>query len=195
MIAEVFDRIYAQNVWNGVETRSGPGSGPAATQRIRERILELVEWLGVRSVTDACCGEGWWQPDLPGYVGIDVSAEAIGRARELHPGREFRVHDARSSVPAADLVICRDAIQHLSLPDGCAVVDAIRASGSRWLLASTYSPGRNLAIRTGRYYEPDLEAPPFGLPPAHLLIRDGMDYAQADVVRDPRKFLGLWHLT
>ena len=193
-LAGVFDAIYRRNAWNGVETRSGPGSSPHTTARVRQALLELTAELGVASVVDGACGEGLWQPELPGYVGLDVSAEAIAAARRHHPEREYRVADLREGCPRADLVIVRDAIQHLSLADGRAVLAAIRASGSSWLLASTYVSGRNERIRTGGFYSPDLEQEPFGLPPALRLYHDGYDYGTGTTLRDPSKMLGLWRI-
>lgn len=189
-----FERIYRANAWNGVETRSGPGSGSAATRHLRVQLLELVAELGVSSVVDAACGEGYWQPELPGYLGLDVAPEAIERARALHPEREYRVHDVRRGCPAADLVICRDAIQHLSYRDGLAVLGAIRASGSRWLLASTYVGGANHNVPSGGFYSPNLEAPPFDMPPASRLYHDGYSYDSGLTLRDGTKMLGLWPL-
>jgi SAM-dependent methyltransferase len=190
----VFSRIYQRNEWNGVETRSGPGSGSAATKPLGPLLSYLVNSVGIHSVIDAGCGEGYWQPDLPGYVGLDIAPEAIERARSLHPDREYRVHDIRQGCPRGDLVICRDAIQHLSLEDGLAVLYAIRHSGSAWFLGSTYVASENVDIRTGGFYSPDLEAAPFDMAPAFLYARDGFDYADGSRVRDPRKMLGLWRL-
>lgn len=190
----VFSRIYRDNVWNGVETRSGPGSGPIPTELVAQQLVALVAQLGCSSVVDAACGEGLWQPDLPGYVGLDVAPEAIEAARRNHPDREYRVHDLLTGCPRADLVLCRDALQHLSLTDGQAALAAIRSSGSTWLVASTYVGERNVQVRTGGYHMPDLEAPPYSLPPARLLIHDGYDYGVPGVLRDRRKMLGLWRL-
>lgn len=194
--ADVFSDIYRGNVWNGVETRSGPGSGVAATARIRDVLLQLVDRFGIRSVVDAACGEAFWQPELPGYLGLDVAEEAIAVARQRHPDWQFEVHDIRESCPRADLVLVRDVIQHLSLEDGVSVIDAVRASGSTWLLASTFSHVVDATEPDGRYHyhEPNLEQPPFGLPPALELFRDGFDYDDPDRVRDWRKMLGLWRL-
>lgn len=190
----VFSRIYRANAWNGVETRSGPGSGPVPTERVARQLVALVAHLGCASVLDAACGEGLWQPPLPGYVGLDVAPEAIEAARRNHPEREYRVHDLRTSCPRADLVLCRDALQHLSLADGLATLAAIRSSGSSWLLASTYVGEANRNVRTGGYHMPDLEAAPYSLPPAELLLHDGYDYGVPGVLRDRRKMLGLWRL-
>jgi SAM-dependent methyltransferase len=195
--AVTFERIYRRNGWNGVESRSGPGSGPAATARVAEAIVELVRRHGVRSVLDVGCGDGYWMPELPGYLGIDPAPSAIRTARSRHPERAYLVGDIRDPGPwrkAYDLVLSRDAMQHLPLHVVADVLAAIRATGSRWLLASTYHPGRNVDIRPGGYYEPDLEAAPFSLGPPDEMVFDGWDYGKPGVVRDPRKYLGLWWL-
>ena len=191
-----FSRIYQRNAWNGTETRSGPGSGSAATARLRRQLLELVAELGVASVTDAACGEGFWQPELPGYIGLDVAPEALATAQERHPERDYRLRDlVRQGLPGpADLVLCRDAMQHMSLRDGRAVLRAIRDSGSTWLLASTYVGQANRNVATGGFYCPNLEAEPFALAPAERLYHDGYDYSEGVTLRDPVKMLGLWRL-
>lgn len=70
---EVFDRIYRTNGWAGQESLSGPGSGASATWRTAQAVQELVARLGARSVLDVGCGDCAWMPELPGYVGVDVS--------------------------------------------------------------------------------------------------------------------------
>lgn len=195
MTSSIFRSIYRTNAWNGVESLSGPGSGDAATERIAVHIAQLVDDLGVRSVLDAACGDGYWMPDLPGYIGIDIAPEAIRRAQSRHPDRQYHVGNvAKMRLPACDLIICRDAIQHLSLRDGMAVVSKLVDSGARWMLASTYVESVNDDVPTGFFYSPNLEAEPFGLPAPERLIFDGYDYAEPRLVRDPAKHLGLWRL-
>ena len=164
----VFDTIYKHNAWNGVESRSGPGSGTAATEQVARELVALVAELGITSVLDAACGDGFWMPDLPGYLGIDVAPEAVRLARRNHPDRRYLnidVRALRADEPGRphDLVIFRDAMQHMPLSDGLAALDTIRAFGSRWLLASTYVGGENVDIEAGDCYWPDLEAEPFSL--------------------------------
>jgi SAM-dependent methyltransferase len=195
--AVAFERIYRANKWNGVESRSGPGSGAVATARVAAAIVELVQRLGVRSVLDVGCGDGYWMPDLPGYTGIDPAPSAIRLARERHPERGYLVGDVRDPGPwhrQYDMVISRDAMQHLPLHMALDVLDTIRATGSTWLLASTYWAGRNVDIAAGGYYEPDLEAAPFSLGTPAELVFDGWDYGVPNLVRDARKHLGLWPL-
>lgn len=189
-----FSAIYRANAWNGEESLSGPGSGAAATERPRAELVALVAELGATSVLDAACGDGYWMPDLPGYLGVDVAPEAIATSRRRHPERRYMVGDvAQLSLPRVDLVITRDAMQHLSYVDGLAFLRACMSVG-RWLLASTYVGGQNVNVETGRAYSPDLTAPPFNLPQPNRLIFDGYYYHHhnTDQVRDPRKHLGLW---
>ena len=86
----VFSRIYRDNAWNGIETRSGPGSHREPTRRVADAIVELVDWLGIRSVTNVGCGEDSWMPDLPGYIGLDVAPEAIEVAQRTTPTAHYR---------------------------------------------------------------------------------------------------------
>lgn len=193
MVSAAFSRIYQTNAWNGIESVSGPGSGTAATKKVAEEILLLVKNLGVKSVLNVGCGDDFWMPDLPGYVGIDAAPEAIALARKNHPDRTYMVLPGAhlDETWSADLVICRDAIQHLSLSDGRALMAGIRRVRADWLLLSTYPGRQNRDIVTGAYYEPDLEAPPFSLHGHSDLIFDGYAY-EGEGVRDPGKFLGLW---
>jgi hypothetical protein len=178
-----------------VESLSGPGSGTAATRHVGPAIVELVARRGIASVIDAACGDGWWMPDLPGYLGIDRAPEAIAWSRQRHPGRRYLLGDLRALDVSADLVILRDVVQHLTLEDGLALVRAAMGR-CRWLLASTYRGGSNVGcpperLLAGWAYDDDLEAPPFSLGEPVEAIPDGFAY-HGDAVRDPRKVLGLW---
>ena len=192
-----FNDVYRTNAWNGAESLSGPGSGLIPTTHLRRLLVDLVAGYDVRTVIDAACGDGYWMPDLPGYVGLDVAPEAIRLARLRNPHRTYMVGNiATMKLPRADLVIIRDAIQHMSFADGLAALASIRRSRSRYLLASTYVGGENVNIETGAdAYSPDLTAPPFSLPFPDALFFDGWTYHDATEIRDPRKHLGLWDLT
>jgi SAM-dependent methyltransferase len=193
----VFSRIYQHNEWNGIETRSGPGSHREPTRRVADTIVQLVDWCNIYSVINIGCGEDWWMPDVQAdYLGIDVAPEALTVARKNHPNREYKLWDARYALPdpEPDLAIVRDVIQHMSIDDAQMVLDSITDSKARYLLASTYVGAENTDIVTGDAYRPNLEAEPFNLPPALLLIHDGYEYHDGDRLRDPAKMLGLWRL-
>jgi SAM-dependent methyltransferase len=192
--SQPFTRIYRGNLWSGVESLSGPGSGSAATDPVKGRIVELVERLGVRSVLDVGCGDGFWMPDLPGYLGLDVVPQAIRMARKRHPKRLYALGTIHAMRPKAELVIIRDVIQHLPFAEALALLDAVSGTGAMWLLASTYRGGANRDIEAGDCYSPDLTAEPFSLPEPTELIPDGYAYHDGGGVRDATKYLGLWGL-
>ncbi len=184
-----FDTIYRTNAWNGVESLSGPGSGSAATKNISGIIADLAKLIDAQSVLDVGCGDGFWMPDLPGYLGVDVSETAIRLARENHPDRLYRLLPAE--LPAADLVICRDVLQHLSLATATWLVDQMQKAG-RVLLLSTFMGLENFDIEDGGAAERDLMAPPFMLGDPVRLYFDGWGWRDPWEIRDRRKFLGVW---
>jgi len=65
----IWSQIYKENIWNGTETLSGPGSNEVSTRIAARDIVHIVSRYGIRNVLDAACGEGSWMPTLPGYVG------------------------------------------------------------------------------------------------------------------------------
>lgn len=186
--AEVFDGIYRTNAWGGRESRSGPGAGDIEIRTLAPDIVRVVTELGVRSVLDVGCGECYWTPELPGYIGIDVSQEALSVARQRHPGWDLRLDDG-SPYPRCDLVMTRCVMQHLSMADGMELLGRIRDSGANWLLATSYKQGENVDIKTGWGYWPDLRVAPFDLGEPVMELVDGRtDAIPKDCV------MGLWPL-
>ena len=210
-LAARFTRLYETNLWDGAESRSGVGSSLAATERIRLELPPLLHRLGVRRLLDVPCGDFHWMAhvDLAGagvtaYVGGDVVPALVAETRARHevpravPSRAFVVTDlAAGPLPTvdgapADLVLCRDCLVHLSFANVARAVAVIRASGARWLAATTF-PGRgaNTDVVDGDWRPLDLEAAPFGFPPPHALLVEGCEEeggAYAD------KSLGAWRV-
>lgn len=192
----VFREAYRSNLWGGA-SRSGPGSDPGQTAAVAAAIPALCERLGVGRLLDVPCGDFSWMAgvDLSGvsYVGGDIVPEIVERNRRDHggPDREFVQLDlTRSALPAADLLLCRDALVHLSLADIGAALSNIARSPIAWLLTTTFpAEPRNVDIVTGDWRPLDLTKPPFELPPPVELLNEGcteQDGAFAD------KSLGLW---
>ena len=192
--AERFDRIYTFNEWRGKGgTRAGPGSSMEATAALQEALPGMLADLGCTSVLDAGCSDALWMPDLPGYVGVDIVPRAIDVARKRHPGRRFEVADiCTDPLPACDAVICRDALQHLSLADGLAALQNFRRSGAKYLLANTHRGGANQDIVTGEWYEIDLEAGPWWLGAPIQELPDGIWAGKQN--RYPTKHFCVWEL-
>lgn len=191
-LAETFAEIYARNEWNGTETPSGPGSTQVATADIRVWLPLLIHDLGAHAVLDAGCGTAAWMPDLPGYVGVDIVPAALEAARVAHPTRRYVLADiCTDTLPFCDVVICRDALQHLSWEDAARALENFRRAGAAWLVATTHVGERNRPIGSGRWHPVNMQAPPFSMGEPYGIVFDGTwdtGTWRAD------KYLGAWPL-
>lgn len=171
----VFEQIYAANLWQDAESRSGHGSGLAATEKIRAGLLDTLERLAIHSMIDAPCGDFYWLSKLDlgrrlhWYIGIDIVPQLIAHNKEAWAtqGISFELADlAKRIPPQADLILCRHLLIHLPLEDCFRVLRNFQRSGSRFLLI-TNQPHikRNEEILfTGSFRPVNLHLPPFNFP-------------------------------
>jgi hypothetical protein len=162
-------------------------------------LRSLMEEHEVRSILDIPCGDFHWmrRVNLQGlsYIGGDIVRElVVQNQRHASEGISFRhmdllIHD----LPKVDLILCRDCLVHFSFDDIFKALRNLCASGSRFLLTTTF-PARleNLSIPTGKWRPLNLERAPFSLPPPVMILNegcteDGGEYAD--------KSLGLWKLS
>lgn len=188
-LAPVFDRIYRRNEWTGGPSRSGQGAGDTERAELVPELRALVADLRIQSVLDIGCGEGYWMPKLPGYIGLDVSAEALQVARARHPKWDYRLDDG-SPFPATDAAIVRCVIQHLSFASAQALLERVRDARIKWLICTTYERGFNEDIEDGRGYWPNMRLPPFSLDEPVRSLRDGRTDNEDRGAR-----LAVWRLT
>lgn len=198
---DVFTDIYKSNFWKDGESASGAGSNMQQTMVIRTVLPELFKRLHVKVLLDIPCGDFFWfskmWKDMPGdmhYIGADIVRDLVYKNREryVHPELEFQVMDAtRTRLPHADLILCRDMLGHLSNVDVKAALKNFRASGSEYLLATTF-PGRENVndIKTGEWRPINL-ASLFGLPDPLMVLNEGCTVAGG---KFKDKSLGLWRL-
>jgi SAM-dependent methyltransferase len=123
-ISETFRRIYSSNKWGIGEGGfcSGPGSfGPAAASYC-DAVTAFIRENHIQSVVDLGCGDyavGRTIAQSTGvrYIGVDVVPELIEYHRRHVRDRntDFQCADITSSaLPAADLCLVRQVLQHLS---------------------------------------------------------------------------------
>ena len=114
-----FRDIYADGGWGGL------GSGPGSLKRNARPYVDFVQGVirarGVDSVVDVGCGD-WqmWPADVFAsvgkYDGYDVVDSVIESNTEKFgsPRRQFHIADATAvNLPAADLLLCKEVLQHL----------------------------------------------------------------------------------
>lgn len=163
-----FEAVYADRTWHG---GSGPGSDEGATKRWRKFLRAYMTIYKVRSVLDLGCGD--WQHsrliDWTGidYLGIDVVPAVVeaNAERYARPGVAFECADVTTcDLPAADLIICKEVLQHWPLAD----IERFwyrRSVAARTLIVNDYLPlVENPDIEPGGYRPLDFTAPPFNWP-------------------------------
>lgn len=196
---EAFRHAWRSNHWSGPESQSGQGSSLDQTARIREALPDLCRRLGIGSLLDLPCGDCHWitQVALPDvwYTGGDLVPEIVERniARFGEPRRRFmRLDLTASQLPAADLLLCRDGLVHLSVRDIAAAVRNIRRSDIHYLLTTTFtSEPANRDITTGDWRPLNLELPPFQFPSPLELLNEGCTEQEG---RFADKSLALWRI-
>lgn len=187
-MSQVFSRIYEHNEWG---RGSGEGSFPEHNQRYARFLERFIRERRVRQVLDVGCGD--WQfsrfVDWGGadYLGLDVVPSVIeantrqfARSRDDAQGGddasgrgaiEFRVYSGDPDVlPPADLLICKDVLQHLPDADVQRFVARLRDPQRGYplaLLTNCVNPKRrvtvNKDIAVGEFRYLDLRRPPFDL--------------------------------
>ncbi|MBF0176721.1 MAG: hypothetical protein HQL63_07730 [Magnetococcales bacterium] len=178
---QCFRRIYHNNQWASGETRSGPGSAPRVTATLRDSLTTLWRELSVRTVVDAGCGDLLWLEaitvDLGLYLGFDLVEALVVNNRVFYGARKnhfFNTADiTRDVLPQGDLLLCRNTLTHLSNSLVQAALAHFWASGSRYLLATTFPGANNADIEVGHWRKVDLTASPFSLPPPLQMVQDG----------------------
>ena len=195
-----FSRIYDTAYW-GAEHLSGMGSTVEATAPVRAVIERVVVEHDIRSVTDVACGDMVWMPLVlerlrerghpVAFTGCDIVPSLIEQHTARFPALRFRQLDLVSEpIPPADLIICREVLQHLPVDDILEALANISASGARFLLTTIHLRRHGLRnrlnMKIGRCRDRNLLLPPFDLPNPLVI------YPDTDGQRD--KFIGLWAL-
>jgi len=180
------------------ETLCGAGSMLEHTVSIRAWLPTLSRHLGIKSILDAPCGDFNWMAhtDLSGidYIGVDFDPEHLARASETKSAgvsfapkskRLLELDIVNDRLPRADLMLCREFLQHLPNDRVHKVLENFRDSGCEWFVATSHGNLFNTDIAAAGMFRPlNLKEIPFSLPVPHGYVGDepGSD-----------RILGLWH--
>lgn len=199
-LAARFALIHRTNLWGAKASLSGVGSERDATALLRRDLPEWLHRLGVRHLLDLPCGDfGWMAETALGdirYLGADIVPAIISANAATHgqPGKvDFCVLDVvADALPAADLILCRDCLVHLSFENIARALANMRRSGARWLLTTTFlNLGDNSDIEDGDWRPLNFTRAPFHFPPPQAVLIEGCTEANGDYAD---KALGLWPL-
>jgi SAM-dependent methyltransferase len=176
---EAFENIYNQNLW-GFE--SGHGSAPSVTRQYRTFVERFIRESNVRSIVDLGCGD--WQfsrlIDWQGanYVGVDIVPSVVdeNRRRFATDNIRFELAGERfSELPAADLLLAKDVLQHWSTDDVKHFLAEALAKYRAALITNCIEPRNllNTEIPSGEFRPVDLRLPPFNLAAECVLTFEG----------------------
>ena len=163
-VKDVFDFIYERRVWGG---GSGAGSNLPVTVPYIGYLRYLMECHDVRTVVDIGCGD--WRftrhLDFTGrdYLGYDVVPSVVEANRAAYGAPNIRFEQADAAqleqLPEADLIVCKDVLQHLSNANVARVLE--KCSKARLaLFTNDYHP-LNADCRDGDTRPLDVARAPF----------------------------------
>lgn len=124
---EIFDDVYANRRWGtnpDCMPSSGKGSFVENASEYENFIVDFVNNNNISSILDVGCGDFQVSSRILSrlerevdYLGVDVSQIIIDQNRSAHESDKikFRQLDAvKDEIPAADLIMIREVLQHLS---------------------------------------------------------------------------------
>lgn len=170
-LTSTFNRIYAEGTWGkGVMGKgtSGSGSTLEITREYRAYVEDFMKKHAVKSVVDAGCGDWSFSSAMDWgdatYLGIDIASDVIEAVRKKHEkGKiKFQVGDITEDLPAADLLISKDVLQHLSNElIHKFIKNNLRKGKYKWVILTNDRGSENRDISNGEYRMIDLAASPF----------------------------------
>lgn len=210
-LTENFTRVYKRKMWGAEGDGSGGSSTMKATVGIRRYLADLIIKMNFTSFLDAPCGSMHWMPSvlidvesrLSGkpfkFVGVDVVPYLMEQMRVKfahHANWTFRATDitAEPLHESFDLIMSRDVFFHLTFDKIKCALNFFSASGSKYLLATSYKGAENSAtsvktvikqeLNEGGYRDVDMTAKPLFLPPPSEVFKE---YSE-------ERIMGLWTL-
>ena len=199
-MTDVFTQIYNENYWQGSESLSGSGSDTSQTEIISNGIGDILKKHDVKSILDIPCGDFFWMKNIDlssvEYVGADIVSKLIDENKSKFGhlnGVSFdKLNLLTDELPCVELVLIRDCFVHFSFENITKAITNLKASGSKYLLVTTFSKHEtNNNITTGLWRPLNMMKHPFNFPDAIEVLNEG---CTEDHGKYADKSLGLWHL-
>jgi SAM-dependent methyltransferase len=171
LLTDTFNRIYAEGTWGtnvAGKGTSGTGSTLEITREYRAYVEDFMKKHSVKSVVDAGCGDWSFSSAMDwgdaSYLGVDIASDVIAAVRRKHEKGTitFQVGDITDELPAADLLISKDVLQHLSNELVHKFIrNNLRKGKYKWVILTNDRGSENRDVASGGYRAIDLAAPPF----------------------------------
>lgn len=172
-VETAFTNIYNNGAWghnNNGEAHSGGGSTLASTSEYRQFLQDFFKANNIHSVVDVGCGDWEFSRVINwsgiNYVGCDVVQSVINENQKKYSSENinFKHGDGITmNLPPADLLICKDVLQHLPNEDVSAFI--LQFPKYKYILITNDTPGSlvNEQTHRGGYRPIDLTRPPFSV--------------------------------
>ena len=171
-VSSVFNYIYENKLWSNAGGGSGPGSTLAYTVGARHVLAEVITKHNISSIADVPCGSFHWMgafmqehPHIY-YTGVDIVDLGLGKVHAHDKNLHFIQGDISFvPLPSVDLVLSRDALQHLPFGIIHRTLRNIQKADPKWFLVGSYPEAgqNNTDIQIGDYFNIDLQRQPFSL--------------------------------
>lgn len=172
----VFTGIYENKEWgtnSSGEGISGPGSLLSTTEPYRAFLQDFLKTMNIRSVIDVGCGDWEFSRAINWsnikYTGYDIVKQVIKKNKQNYGTKKIRFKHANATeicLPRADLLICKDVLQHLPNED----VKKFTSQFHKFkycLITNDVDPvtlsSNNPQIKAGEHRNLDLSQPPFSI--------------------------------
>jgi SAM-dependent methyltransferase len=193
-----FDDVYRNATWgtgSGAVGTSGVGSTLNATLLYRTYLKQFFEQHQIKSVVDAGCGDwefsqaiDWTGIDYKGYDIVESLVEQNTKRYGKPNIKFFKADFLEQELPAADLLISKNVLQHLSNADVAKFLPQLKKYKHVLLIDgvdNTTLSSTNPDIKVGEYRPLDLTVAPFNLPAAKALTYwDGFNTQQVLHIRN-----------
>ena len=172
-LIRAFNGVYASGKWakdSSGRGTSGPGSTLEITREYRAYLQAFIKSHHVTSVVDAGCGDWSFSHAIDWnyahYLGVDISTEVIDIVKKRYESAatEFKLGNVSDSLPSADLLLCKDVLQHLPNEQVLKFIrNNLKKGKYKWAIITNDKGRDNHDIRPGEHRLIDLSAPPFGV--------------------------------
>ena len=174
-LQEVFTKIYENNLWSSLESKSGLGSELKSTEVIREELPKVFKKFGIKTFLDIPCGDFNWMSkvefDGVEYIGADIVESMIDENNKKYKGTKFKTLDiTKDELPKVDLIFVRDVLGHFDYNNIEMAINNIIKSGSKYLLTTSFTKwDYNSDIENGGWRPINLMIQPFKFNPIYLI--------------------------
>jgi hypothetical protein len=142
-----WDRVYSNNQFGSLDSKSGAGSSLTATHQIRNQLAVFLKDFQIASFLDIPCGDFNWVQELDlnniDYVGMDSSAELIRDLMINFPRMKWKNADILCDpLPYSDFILMRDLLVHLNIQEIQKALANVMNSHSRFLAVTNFTEAR-----------------------------------------------------